>query len=182
MNLTHVFFAKSDDPKLNTQIENFASYTFFGHGTNTGYSQLKFVEFPDSLLSIGSDCFARCSNLDYSVVNNDPNARISGANIETIGNQAFLLAFTTKNISDFIIGSSVTSIGESAFRNMGLTYSNLLIGSADNLSQLGFPVGFNNKPRFNGAADVVFHSDVYDATDIEDLSVYFQNSKSLTIY
>ena len=182
MNLTHVFFAKSDDPKLNTQIENFASYTFFGHGTNTGYSQLKFVEFPDSLLSIGSDCFARCSNLDYSVVANDPNARISGANIETIGNQAFLLAFTTKNISDFIIGSSVTSIGESAFRNMGLTYSNLLIGSADNLSQLGFPVGFNNKPRFNGAADVIFHSDVYDATDIEDLSVYFQNSKSLTIY
>jgi hypothetical protein len=181
-NLTHVFFAKSDEPSKNTQIENFASYAFFGHGTLTDYSQLKFVEFPDTLKSIGNYCFSRCGNLDYSVVANDPNARIKGSNVTTIGEYAFLAAFKTKNVVDLKIGSSVTSIGGSGFRNMNLTYSNLLIGDSSNLSNLSFPIGYDNTARFNYAADVVFHSSLYDSGDADRLSPFFSGCNSLTVY
>ena len=181
-NLTHVFFAKSNDPTKNTQIENFASYTFFGHGTLTNYSKLKFVEFPDTLKSIGNYCFSRCGSLDYSIVENDPNARIKGPNVTTIGEYAFLAAFKPKNVVDLKIGSSVTSIGGSGFRNMNLTYSNLLIGDSNNLSNLSFPVGYDTTARFNYAADVVFHSNLYDAGDVDKLSPFFSGCNSLTVY
>ena len=181
-NLTHVFFAKSNDPTKNTQIENFASYSFFGHGTLTNYSKLKFVEFPDTLKSIGNYCFSRCGSLDYGIVENDPNARIKGSNVTTIGEYAFLAAFKPKNVVDLKIGSSVTSIGGSGFRNMNLTYSNLLIGDSNNLSNLSFPVGYDTTARFNYAADVVFHSNLYDAGDVDKLSPFFSGCNSLTVY
>lgn len=177
--LTHVFFA------LDTKIESFEMYTFFGHNSSADRSLLKFVEFPDTLTSIGDYAFARCGALDYRPVTNDPEkittARISGKNVTYVGQMAFQQAFTNYAVNNFMIGSKVERIGQYAFRNDRLTYSNIIIGTPTELSQLQFqtasPVACFNET----GANVTFHSEYYDAADQPAISPFFQSASAVTI-
>ena len=173
-NLTHVFFA------LDTQIEVFNMYAFFGDSIYTTVSKLVYVEFPDSLKTIGQDCFARCGSLDYSIVRNDPNARISGAGLKDIGDRAFIVAFKAQDIGQLNIGGGITTIGRRAFYNMNITYSQINIGSTDNYSNLGISLT-NTEPKFNNADTVWFYSNNYDASDIDTLLPYFGNPTNLHV-
>ena len=173
-NLTHVFFA------LDTQIEVFNMYAFFGDSIYTTVSKLVYVEFPDSLKTIGQDCFARCGSLDYSIVKNDPNARISGAGLKDIGDRAFIVAFKAQDIGQLNIGGGITTIGRRAFYNMNITYSQINIGSTDNYSNLGISLT-NTEAKFNNADTVWFYSNNYDASDVDTLLPYFGNPANLHV-
>lgn len=178
-NLTHVFFQKG------TKIQSFEMYCFDGNDMDPSASKLKYVEFPDSLLSIGDFAFRRCGGLDYSVVTDNPDkmatAVITGANINNIGATCFQQAFKEKTIPTLRIGSKVTNIGQYAFRNDNLKYSNILIGQPNDLSLLVFP-DLNTNPRFNETGVTVdFYSEKYSASDATRLAVYFEGVGALNI-
>ena len=167
--LTHIFFQPG------TKIENFGTYCFAG--MNTGTNNLKYVEFPDSLISLNKACFRYCKALDYSVVQTPeklPTAVIKGANISTIGESAFQQAFANKEIPILTIGSSVTSIGQNAFYNTNLKFVSLMIGSATEKSKLVIPTT-NNTLRFNGARfiNVDFYTNTYTQEDTTKFGTYF---------
>ena len=56
-NLTHVFFQKG------TKVQQFEMYCFDGNDTDPNSTNLKYVEFPDSLLGIGDFAFSSCDNM-----------------------------------------------------------------------------------------------------------------------
>ena len=166
--LTHVFFEKG------TSIEAFLDYTFFGHNTQTGKSLLTYVEFPDTLLTIGYQCFIRCNLLDYRVVTQDPTklptAVIRGAKVRTIGEQAFQQAFKTYSVADFQIGPNVEAIQSRAFNNMGITVTNLLIGTPNEDSKL---VIYTTDRIMNKTSNVLFYTSNYTEDDIDTLQSNF---------
>ena len=166
--LTHVFFEKG------TSIEAFLDYTFFGHSTQTGKSLLKYVEFPDTLLTIGYQCFIRCSLLDYRVVTQDPTklptAVIRGAKVRSIGEQAFQQAFRTYSVTDFQIGPNVEFIQSRAFNATGISATNLLIGTPTEDSKL---VIYTTDRIMNTTSNVLFYTSNYTEDDIATLQSNF---------
>ena len=140
--LTHVFFEKG------TYIEEFMMYAFYGDDRSSTVSSLVYVEFPDTLLSIGKQCFYRCGLMDYRPVTKDASklgsAVIKGANVKFIGEQAFNQAFKktstadTYSINVFNIGAKVEEIQSQAFANLGFDVSEFLMGSSSEKSQFVF--------------------------------------------
>jgi hypothetical protein len=139
-NITHIFFEE------NTKIRDFLSCCFFAK--NIGMSKLKFVEFPDTLETISQSAFYCCDALNYNMSESERAlVKIDGSSVKTIREFAFAQAFARTNIKTFTIKSSVESIFEEAFRNTGLTISELYIGSNDARSSLTLHPGSN--PIFN---------------------------------
>ena len=169
--LTHVFFQKG------TQIENFGAYCF--SGSNRGTNKLKYVEFPESLTSIGSSSFQWCKALDYSVVQTVdklPTAVIKGSNVKTIGSAAFQQAFASKTSTPILtIGSSVTNIGEKAFYNTQLNVQTVMIGSISQKSNLKIST-LNTTERFNKIKAVDFYTDNYTQDDTTTFGNYFSTA------
>ena len=90
-------------------------------------------------------------------------------------------AFKAKTVPTLKIGSKVQSIGQYAFRNDQLIYSNILIGQPNDLSVLTFPP-LNTNFRFNESGVTVdFYSEKYNASDATSLAVYFEGVGALNI-
>ena len=63
---------------------------------------------------------------------------------------------------------------------MGITYSQINIGSADRYSDLN--IAFTNTyPKFNNADTVWFYSNNFDASDVDALLPYFENPTNLHV-
>ena len=137
--LTHVFFEKG------TYIEEFMMYAFYGDDRSSTVSSLVYVEFPDTLLSIGKQCFYRCGLMDYRAVTKDASklgtAVIKGANVKFLGEQAFNQAFKRTSsadnytISTLNIGAKVEEIQPQALSNLGFDVDEIIVGSSSEKSQ-----------------------------------------------
>ncbi|GHU69552.1 hypothetical protein FACS189450_02630 [Spirochaetia bacterium] len=106
-----------------TSVTIGSSVTSIGDGAFSGCSGLTSVIIPNSVTSIGDGAFSSCSNLSAIQVNvsNSAYTAIDGILFSKSGTE--LIAYPAgKGSTAYTIGSSVTSIGDSAFSGcIGLT-------------------------------------------------------------
>ena len=111
------YYAFQDCNSL-TSIEIPSSVTSIGRYAFSGCSSLTSIEIPSSVTSIGWGAFSRCSGLtSITTDDNNPSYESIDGILFSIGQTALVCYPAGKTETDYIIPSSVTSIGFGAFED-----------------------------------------------------------------
>lgn len=108
--------------------------------------------------------------MNYSIIHDAKNigARVSGKNVVEVGSQAFQQTFAPGTFVEALhIGSNLATLGDVAFRYMGLTFNRVIIGSSSNKSNLSFAT-INIEPIIlaDNSYIVEFYSNRYSEIDL----------------
>ena len=173
INITHVFFEKNNSIRI------------INDGTFTDASNLKYVEFPESLRVIGAQAFARTGlrpdpNID------SPSFKLNNS-LYRIGDTAFNAAFSGyRGALTFFIPSSVQRMDRLAISYLDTNNASLVIGSPESLSKLNFAKSISGDYKIigenetgNAISTIEFYSELYNAEDLDKEIVVGQYGKAL---
>ena len=122
--VTSIGYSAFEDCSGLTAVEIPNSVTSIGESAFRGCSSLTSVEIPSSVTSIGESAFARCTNLSQLVIGNGQETLTIQSN--TFSSCPITTLYLGRNVNDYVnfksletltIGSSITSIGNSAFED-----------------------------------------------------------------
>lgn len=117
-------------------LENILNETHINNITNNDKSLIKYAYISNNCVSIESNCFKDCSNLElisYTNIDNVDNVDIC---LNNIGSSAFENCNKLEDFGLFDISNSIQTIGNNAFKNCSNLYE-ITLEKSSNLQNIG---------------------------------------------